>query len=70
MPIWSKRDDLLVQVDADLAAHADGHRLAATHSFYAGFQMIDEVLCDQPRRFSAPTSRFDCAPFCLLLLLK
>ena len=63
MPCRTQLDDLIVECDADPAAHANDHGLAV-HADDAVLEVLHEVLGDHGKAFLGPDDGLDLAPIC------
>ena len=68
MPLWTQLDELVVECDANPAAHADDHGLAV-HADNAILEVLREVLGDQTQALLGPDDGLNVCPFALELLL-
>ena len=69
VPVRAKFLNLLVELDADAAAHADDHGLAV-HGFKALFEMIDDVLGDEGNALGRADHGFHTRPFAFQFFLS
>jgi hypothetical protein len=67
-PAGAQPDQLLVQLHADAPAHAHDHRLAV-HRLEPGFEMLNDVLRDEPKSLLGADDGLELRPFALELFL-
>src|SRR5262249_37656304 len=68
VPGWAKRDDFLVQGDADLSVDAYDHPLAFQR-FEPRLEVTDEILGDKFEAFARADDSFDAGPCAVELFL-
>jgi hypothetical protein len=68
LPGGAEAHEITIEIDAYAPAHADDHTLAFK-GFKTLFEMVDNVLRNEPQALLSADNRFELRPFCFELLL-